>query len=429
MPRWFTLAVAVGAMLAATRCAAVPVSPSATPRATMTPPPTAAPTASPTATAPIATAEPNILGLHLLLDDGRNVWPEVIWADHVAAARAITGPGGFVVQLVRSDDLDAERWQRWLDLCARYKLQPILRLATTFDREAGYWRAPPVDPDGGYASISGDYARFVAELRWPTDSHPVLIGNEPNHGDEWGGRADPAAYARFLADVADAVHVSDPAALVLNAPLDPYSPHTNDLPFVNGFTYIDSESFLDGMHAAVPDVFERLDGWASHPYPTGPLANGPWDQVFQIDRINGATNAEAMSPQPGLFNRGINGYAWELDKLATYGVTDLDVWITETGWRHAETVDPAAGDNGRAWPTTDIIAEWIDLALNGNNGRYPQWPNTGWTPWRRDPRVRAVVFFALDGAPREWGHTNWLELDNAGTILGVYPLLAPTPQP
>ncbi len=423
------LAILVGVWLTTGGCSRAPNPPTATPRATAPATVTRVPTASPFLPPPTETTEPNVLGLHLLLDDGRNVWPTSIWADHVAAARDIVGPGGFVVQLVRSDDLDVERWQALMDLCALHQLQPILRLATTYDRAAGGWRAPESDPDVGYASIARDYAHFVAALRWPTDRHPVLVGNEPNHGDEWGGRADPAAYARFLADVADALHATDPAVLVLNAPLDPYSPHTNDQPFINGFTYVDSESFLDGMRAAVPDVFERLDAWASHPYPTGPLANGPWDQSFQIDRINGAVNPNAMSVGPGLFNRGINGYEWELAKLATYGVTDLDVWITETGWRHAESTDPTASDNGRAWPTTDTIAQWIDLALNGNNGRYPQWPDGGWAPWRHDPRIRAVVFFALDGAPREWGHTNWLELNAKGTILGVYPLVAPTPSP
>ena len=430
MIRHVHLALLAGAWLAIGGCIAAPhPTPAAPPRATIPPPATVTPAASPSAVPPAATTMPNILGVHLLLDDGRNLWPTSIWADHVAAARAIVGPDGFVVQLVRSDDLDVDRWQLWLDLCARHRLQPILRLATTYDREAGYWRAPPADVDEGYATVATDYARFVAALRWPTDRHPVLVGNEPNHGDEWSGRADPAAYARFLADVADALHATDPAALVLNAPLDPYSPHTNDLPFINGFTYVDSESFLDEMRAAVPDVFERLDGWASHPYPTGPLANGPWDQTYQIDRINGAVNTNAMTAVPGLFNRGINGYEWELAKLETYGITELEVWITETGWRHAESADAAASDNGRAWPTIDTMADWIDLALNGNAGRYPQWPDTGWRPWRHDPRVRAVVFFALDGAPHEWGHTNWLELTAEGTILGVYPLFAPPPSP
>lgn len=414
--------------LALTLVACAPAS-APTPSAT----PTAAPAiAQPTSTAtrpaptfaPSATPEPdNILGVHLLLDDGRNVWPQSVWAAHLQAARAQLGAGGYVVELVRLDDLDVARWQVLLDLCAQLELRPIVRLATTYDRDAGYWTRPPGDPDGGYAQTAGRYARFVAGLKWPTDTHPVLVGNEPNHGDEWGGVADPAAYARFLRDVARAVHAADPQALVLNAPLDAYAPHTNGLPFNNGFTYVDAESFMDGMRAEVPDVFDAIDAWAAHPYPTGPLANGPWDQVFQIDRINGAANPDSLEPEPGQFNRGINGYIWELAKLESYGVRDLDVWITETGWRHAESQDPAATDGGRDWPAARVVGQWLDLALNGNAGRYPEWPTEGWLPWRHDPRVRAVVLFAFDGAPHEWGHTNWLKLDSDGVILGTYPLV------
>ena len=124
----------------------------------------------------------------------------------------------------------------------------------------------------------------------------------------------------------------------------------NGQPFVNGQTYLDAESFLDGMHRSDPGVFSAIDVWASHAYPSGPLSAAPGEQVFQIDLLNGATNPDHRDPPPGIFNRGVNGYEWELFKLATYGVRDLPVMITETGWRHAETTDPAATDNGREWP-------------------------------------------------------------------------------
>lgn len=384
----------------------------------------ATPTAQHLHPTPTPTSVDNLLGVHVLLDDGRNTWPPDVWPEHLAAARDLIGSGGWVVELVRLDDLDVERWQRFFDLCAKLNLRPILRLATTFDQSAGYWVAPPSGPGDGYAQTAQRYAAFVAGLSWPTNTHPVLVGNEPNHGDEWGGRADPAAYARFLRDVAAALRAVDPAVLVLNAPLDPYSPNTNGQPFINGFTYVDAESFMDGMRAEVPDVFVGLDAWASHAYPTGPLANGPWDQALQIDLLNGATNPEHLQPPQGLTNRGINGYAWELAKLARYGVTDLDVWITEVGWRHAESVDPVARDGTAEWPSAETVGQWFDLALNGNDGRYAQWPDDGWTPWRDDRRVRAVVYFALDGAPHEWGHTNWLQVSEDGVVLGAYPLLA-----
>ncbi len=259
-------------------------------------------------------------GIHMLLDDGRNVWPVSLWTEHLEYASRAVGEWGYVTELIRLSDLDVPRWQRLMDICADLHLTPILRLATTYDSDLGWWVAPEADADGGYRTVAGRYAEFIASLRWPSREHYVIIGNEPNHGNEWSGRPDPAAYARFLIDVADAVHAADPAAKVLNAGLDPYTPHTGSVPFVDGLFYVDEETFLDQMHAAHPDAFTHIDIWASHAYPLGPLTEGPWNQTFQIDMINDATNPNHIEPPPGTPNRGINGYEWELFKLATYGI-------------------------------------------------------------------------------------------------------------
>jgi hypothetical protein len=366
-------------------------------------------------------ATSNRLGVYLLLDDGRNHWPVEVWPEHLRHAHQAVGEWGYVTQLVRLDDLDPDRWQIFMDLCAELHLTPVLRLATVYDREADRWIAPPPDPNGTYHTVATRYADFAAALDWPTGEHFVVVGNEPNHGNEWGGQPDPAAYARFLIDVTNALHAADPGARVLNAGFDAYAPHTGGLPFVDGGVYMDEESFLDGMVAAHPDVFTHIDAWASHAYPQGPFAEGPWRQSYQVDLLNGAANPAHIEPPEGVFNRGVNGYEWELYKLATYGVGPLPVLITETGWRHAESADPASPDGGPALPDAETMAHYLDLALHGNEGRYPQYPETGWTPWLDDPRVVAVTLFALDGLPSEWGHTNLLVLDAQGQVLGVYP--------
>ena len=179
-----------------------------------------APTPAP---CPTAAAPPNKLGVHLLLDDGRDAWPVDVWPAHVAYARQAAGEWGYVTQLVWMDDLDPAHWQLFMDLCAEHHLTPIVRLATVYDRKADWWVEPPRDSDGTYRTIASRYADFIAALRWPTDVHYVVVGNEPNHGVEWGGRPDPAAYARFLIDVANALHAADANAHVLNAGFDPYA--------------------------------------------------------------------------------------------------------------------------------------------------------------------------------------------------------------
>ena len=161
---------------------------------TTTPPPTA--TNRPTTTASSATPA-NKVGVHLLLDDGRNTWPLERWPEHLDYAHKLLGDGGYVTELVQLDDLDPTRWQVLMDLCADYRLIPILRLATRYDQVSSWWEAPPADADGRYHTVAETFARFVAELSWPTAAHYVIVGNEPNHGNEWGGRPDPGRLWAF----------------------------------------------------------------------------------------------------------------------------------------------------------------------------------------------------------------------------------------
>lgn len=354
--------------------------------------------------------QPNKLGIHLLLDDGRNHWPTALWPQHLAYARELVGEWGYVTQLVRLDDLDPVKWQAFMDMCAELHLTPILRLATTYDQKAGWWQAPPPDINGiSYVRLGRRYAAFVAALHWPTAAHYVVVGNEPNHGDEWGGRPFPDRYARFLLDTAVALKTADPQARVLNAPLDLYTPHTGNEPFGNGMWYMDADAFLTGMIAAYPNIFAYLDVWASHPYPAGFTAP-PWQQTFQIDRLHDAADLPVVLPPPGIWNRGVNGYTWELWWLAAHDVASLPVFITETGWRHQEATY-------QEYPDAATAQAYMELALWGNrNGRYPQYPTVGWLPWLADARVVAVTPFALDGYPAEWGHSNWLLLTPAGDV-------------
>ena len=357
---------------------------------------------------------PNKQGIHLLLDDGRHQWDTTQWAEHLNQAQQLSGKDSYVVQLIRSDDLDIQKWQQFLDLSAQYQLVPIIRIATTFDQINNWWVAPTADPNGRYHTTAQTYTTFFSQLDWQTTPHYFIIGNEPNHGNEWSGRPDPAAYARFLADMSRALHRQDPHAFILNAGFDNYTPHTGSSPFADGMWYIDTQSFLEGMITAEPDIFSHLDGWASHPYPQGPFIAPPWEQTYQVDRLNDAPPPD-NAPPTGIYNRGVNGYEWELWQLQQYGVLPLPVFITETGWRH--TISP--------YPAAETVSLYYDLAYHGNSdGRYPHLPQSGWTPWLDDPRVVAITPFAMAGNPQEWSHTNWLQITETGEITGR--IISPT---
>ena len=180
---------------------------------------------------------------------------------------------------------------------------------------------------------------------------------------------------------------------------------------------MDAESFMDGMVAAIPDVFNHIDAWSSHPYPLGAFIAPPWEQDFGRNYLNDASNPAALPASNGVYNRGINAYEWEMLKLAQYGIDtrNLDIYITESGWRHNHN-DP---NQPGGYPTPAQVATYLDLAFHGNHGRYPELPESGWTPWNADPRVVAVTIFALDGTPNEWWHTNLLQMSSAGEITGV----------
>lgn len=377
-------------------------------------------TATPRQPAPLRPLNANKMGIHLLLDDGRKSWHPRDWRAHMEAAREVVGEWGYVTQVIRGDKLNPRHWQRFLDLCAELHLTPILRLGTRFDHDFGWWQAPLRNPDGSYTSIARRYAQFIAQLDWPTPDHYIIIGNEPNNGHEWGGKPDPAAYARFLLDVAAAIRALDPDARIMNAPLDLFIPHTGSVPFENGVYTMDAESFMAGMVAAEPDVFFTLDLWASHAYPLGAFIAPPWEQEYGFHRLNDARAPHSPPPPAGIYNRGINGYHWELWKLASYDVRGLPVMITETGWRKRESTEPAATDINGDLPDAETAAVYFDLAFYGNPGRYPNFPTSGWTAWNEDPVVVAVTPFAFNGDPLQWGHSNWLKLDLQGNILGVY---------
>lgn len=339
-----------------------------------------------------------------------------MWEEHLAYARVLVGPGGYVVELIRADDLDVGKWQRFLDGVAGMGLRPILRLATWQDRRAGHWVAPPRDPGGaGYRVIAGQWAAFVGALRSDGPLY-VTVGNEVNRGDEWGGRPDPAAYARYLIEVSAALRgVAPGRVVVLNGALDQYVADSRG-EVVNGMASFAAADFMDRMQAAEPRVWDGIDGWASHAYPLGPFSAPPAWRQFQIDDLFLGGPRTRTPPWPGLYNRGLNPYRWELYQLRSYGVTrDLPIFVTETGWRHRASQVPS-GDSFGATLEPAQEAAYIRQAFDGDPNLDQQ--EYTWTPWARDPDVVTAALFALDGDPSRWGHTNLVDLRPDGSIAG-----------
>ncbi len=213
------------------------------------------------------------------------------------------GDWGYVTVLVESKDRNHEKWQEFFNDLRRRHLIPLVRLATQ-PQNGGFWIRP-------YEGEEIAWADFLDRLIWPTKNRYVIVYNEPNHAQEWGNYVDAKDYAKVLDRTIAALKLKNSDFFVLNGGFDASAPPRAP-------KYEDQLTFMQQMNEAVPGIFERLDGWTSHSYPNPEFAGSPDD--------NG---------------RGtIRTYLWEMGQLKSLGVKkELPIFITETGWRHAEGIN------------------------------------------------------------------------------------------
>lgn len=231
------------------------------------------------------------------------------------------GDWGYVTVLIESTDRKHDKWQEFFNDLRRRHLIPLVRLAT--HPEGSYWKRP-------YEGEEEAWADFLDRLNWPTKNRYIIIYNEPNHATEWGNKVDAESYAKVLDQVVTALKSKNQDFFVLNAGFDASAPSIPP-----GFE--DQAIFMRKMNEAVPGVFEKLDGWVSHSYPNPGFVGSPEG-----------------------FGRGtVRTYVWEMQQLRNLGVQkDLPVFITETGWKHAEglSYDP--------WlPKVDVVAKYYQAAF------------------------------------------------------------------
>jgi hypothetical protein len=208
---------------------------------------------------------------------GIHIFSEKDLFDAANLVNSSGGDWGYVTIVITEGERDRARWQKVFDQMRSLHLIPIIRLATKANGST--WNAPQE------AEID-NWVTFLNSLNWVTQNRYVVINNEPNHAQEWGGRIDPAGYALYLKKISQKLKAASPDFFVLPAGLDPSSSNTG--------TTMTEDRFLYRAMAAEPDVFDFIDGWTSHAYPS----------------------------------TGINIYDHELAVIGK----DLPIFITETGW-------------------------------------------------------------------------------------------------
>jgi len=267
----------------------------------------------------------NRVGVHILFVNEVEMAAELVNSNG--------GDWGYVTIPIQSVDRDLAKWQKFMDDCRRLHLVPILRIAT-FVREDYWTRA--------YWYEEVDYANFLDSLDWPVANRYVIIYNEPNRAKEWGRVLSAEDYAKVLSTAYDAFKRVNENFFILPAGFDAAAPSNSIL--------MDEYEYLRRMAKAVPDVFEKIDGWSSHSYPNPGFSGSCYDK-------------SRMS---------IIAYKHELEFLKNnYGVDNLPVFITETGWSQEKINREDLFGNYRyafeqVWNDKDVVAVTVFL-LNGES--------------------------------------------------------------
>jgi len=273
-------------------------------------------------------------------------------ADHDLTAR-LAGPGGWVLLIfadVRPDRHAAEAsWKQSVADAYARDLIPVIRMAPPWgDRRVRNMGESPTS----YKALGAAYRDIIADLPrragWPLYVH---VHNEPNLCYEWqcdagSGWLDETTlaseYAHMLADVADAIHsLGDPLVKVTNGALAPGSvlacecAYPNDGGYQGGTTAL---TYLAKMKAAVPDVFNKIDVFASHSYPSEGEGWGffcdydaamPGLKFFEKElQAIGKPAMEVIISETGWATEG-DGHSWSRDQIAQFTVKAYqNVWLT-----------------------------------------------------------------------------------------------------
>lgn len=231
----------------------------------------------------------NFVGIHILfpseLDQAKNL------------INSNGGQWGYVTIPIQIGDRNLETWQDFMDDAKKQHIIPLIRLATQPDpHNTSVWRKPNL-------SDVLDFANFLSSLNWPTKNKYVILFNEVNRFDEWGGEyPDPIQYADLVSYANKVFKERDPNFYLILAGMDAAAP--NDYKkYINGFTYL--EDLMSGS-----DIASNIDAFSSHSYPNPDFSAPP----FENNKV------------------GIATYRFEYAILNKNPEKTLPVFITETGW-------------------------------------------------------------------------------------------------
>lgn len=297
----------------------------------------------------------NKIGIHILFDT------ELSQAAQLVNSNG--GDWGYVTIPIQDGDKDVGKWQRFMDEAKKNHVIPIVRLATKSDpANLKNWQKPtPEDII--------DFGSFLNKLNWPVKNRYIIVFNEVNRGDEWGGTANPKEYAELLSFAVTVFKSKSPDFFIISAGMDNAAPNQGGM-YMNEYTY------LQQMNAAVPGIFNQVDGMSSHSYP----------------------NPGFSQPPNTTSSMGTGSFNFERQLMQSLSIKSLPIFITETGWADGTVSD-------------DLKTAYYKQAIN--------------TIWN-DPNIVAITPFLLQangGAFQKFSFTN-----NDGSPTKQYQMLHDLPK-
>lgn len=284
-----------------------------------------------------------ILGVHILHPGELSNAKQLVAQDDSESWHYVTIP------LSLNDLHKQSEWQEFFDQARVEKVIPIVRLTTTYDQ--GNWKIPTREE-------TLKLLTFLNELNWPTEDRYIIVFNEVNHKQEWGGIVDPEAYATILRFVGTWAQAQPNRYLILPAAMDLAAP--------NGPTTMEAFTYLKKMQSFDKDVFAFVDYWNSHSYPNPGFSSSPERKTQD----------------------SLRGFQHELAYLKKITQRDYQVFITETGW--------ASNQSTNRW-----LESYYYYALQH--------------VWS-DPQVIAVTPFLLKGDPGPFKKFTFLDRNDQPTL-------------
>ena len=269
----------------------------------------------------------NKVGVHILFPSEINLAANLV--------NSSGGDWGYVIIPIQTGDKNLEKWQKFMNDAKKLHVIPIIRLATEGDYfNTVVWKKPTEED-------ILDFSNFLNSLVWPVENRYIVVFNEVNRSDEWGGDLNPAEYAELLNYTISTFKLLNNNFFIISSGLD------NAAPNIYG-KYMNEYDYMIAMNDAVPGIFSLLDGLGSHSYPNPGFRQAPYI----------------------LTNQSI--YSFNFEKNLAYRLSGkkLPVFITETGWTKNVLSENQISEYFKyaykyVWSDKDIVAVTTFLLQTG----------------------------------------------------------------